>query len=93
MNDISNTPTTAPLIPILIAPRQISDSLGNVNSSQMLSFGRQNPDAARSRAPDVSQTVDLDSIRAANPFHAGRIEEDLAIGNGTIRLHAIAQPR
>src|SRR5215469_13192331 len=58
----------------------------------MLALRRDDPDSAGTGTPNVSFFVDLDSVRAAEPLTACRIEQEFAIGHRTIGLNGVAQP-
>src|SRR5207237_2557643 len=64
----------------------------NLDGPEMLTLGRDDPDAARSRAVDVPFLVDLDAVGSTDARVAGGIEEERAIRDRAIGQHAITQP-
>ena len=77
--------------PVVAAPRQVAGVLRDVDHAEVLGFGRDDPDAARSRHPDVAALVALHPVRDPLLDHAGAdsLEEHAAVRERAVGVHVV----
>ena len=68
------------------APRNIAYPLRNVERPEMLAFGRENPNPARTRAIQVSLFVHLLAVGRSWPGIGCRVKENLSVRERAISL-------
>ena len=75
---------------VRIAPGQVGRIFERTNRPQMLSLGRENPDAAGARAVDIPIFIDFHAVGHAIFLCGRHVDEEFGIGDRVIGLHFIA---
>src|SRR5215467_11812204 len=65
--------------PVRIAPGEVRQPLWGQDRAEMLSFWRDDPDAARAAVPDVAFDIDLHPVGQAGPHVGIHVDEDFPI--------------
>src|SRR5690242_19871883 len=77
---------------VRIAPVAIGSPLRKIDGAYVLSFRRNDPDAARTRAIKISLFIHLDAVRGADALAGVGLAEYLAIGHRAVGLHVVTHP-
>ena len=74
---------------VFFAPREVGDALRHANDAEAAGSAVENVHAARARAVEVPDTVDLHAVRRPGCI-AGRFRPHRSAGEGAVRLHVEA---
>src|SRR5215469_6157465 len=77
---------------VTVAPGDIAYPLGNFDGSQVFAFGRNDPDATRTRAIEISRFIHAYTVRSARRFVRGGIEKQSSCADRSVGLDGVAQP-